>query len=75
MSASYRLVSTDGSPTGETDSLDGLVEIMKAAPPGRYQIETLSLDLATGELRSWSWAAIVKDSGGRVELDLPPWLD
>ena len=72
MSTNYRLISPDGSSAGEADSLQRLVEIAKAAPQGRYQIEKLSLDPATGELRSSGRGTIIKDGNGSVKLAPPP---
>jgi hypothetical protein len=71
----FRVTARDGGSIGEAATMDGVIELANQAPPGRYQIEKLSLDPAGGELRSWDWGTIVKDSAGRVELDLPAWLD
>ncbi len=75
MATIYRVTSCDGVPIGEADSIDGIAELVKRAQPGRYRIERLSLEPATGDLRSWDWGAITKSRKGRITLDLPPWMD
>jgi hypothetical protein len=75
MSTSYRAISCEGSIISEAPSLDELIELMKAAPAGNYEIERISLDAASGEVRSWRQGTIIRDRRGRLKLDLPPWLD
>ncbi len=75
MPAIYHVISRDGFSLGEADSIDGIVELVKAAGPGCYRIERLSLEPATGDLRSWEWGAITKSREGLIALDLPPWID
>ncbi|HEV3263565.1 MAG TPA: hypothetical protein VG013_42410 [Gemmataceae bacterium] len=74
MAKAFRVVANGGL-IGEADTIDGVVEIAKGASPGRYVIEKVSLDPATGELRSWEWGAVVKERDGGIKLDLPPWFD
>jgi hypothetical protein len=71
----FRITARDCGSIGETDTLDGVVELAKGAPPGRYRLDKISLDPATGDLRSWDWGTIIKDRKGRIKLDLPPWVD
>jgi hypothetical protein len=75
MSIGYRVISLDGAPVGDSDSIDGIVEIVKNAASGRYRIQKVSLDPDTGEPRSWDWGAVTKSRKGRIMLDLPPWMD
>jgi hypothetical protein len=75
MPDAFRVISRDGVPIGEADSIDGIVEIVKKASPGRYRIQKEAIDPATGNLRSWDWGAIGKSRKGRITLDLPPWMD
>jgi hypothetical protein len=74
MATIFRITSRSGASIGDANSLDGVVEIAKSAPPGRYRIEKISLDPATGEVRSWKWGAVRKDRQGGIKLDLPPWI-
>jgi hypothetical protein len=71
----FRVTSCDGASIGEAVSIDGIIEIVKKAPPGRYGIQKETLDFATGDLRSWDWGAITKSRKGRITMDLPPWVD
>jgi len=71
----YRVTSRAGASIGVADSLDGIVEIVRSASPGRYRIYKNSLDPGTGDLQSWDWGAIAKSRKGRITLDLPPWVD
>jgi hypothetical protein len=75
MSAVYRLISRRGKTIGEANSIDELVEIARKAPPGHYRIDKLSLDPSTGKVKSWGWGEVTTSPDGRVELDLPPWID
>ena len=75
MPAAYRVISRDGDCIGDADSIDGVVEIVKNAAPGRYRIQRVSLDPDSGDLRSWDWGAISQSRKGRITLDVPPWMD
>ncbi len=75
MTTVYRITSRDGSSIGEANSIDGIVELVKGAQPGQYQINRLSLEPATGDLRSWELGTITKTDDGLITLDLPPWID
>jgi hypothetical protein len=75
MATVFRVTARDGGTLGEAASIDGVVEVAKGAPPGRYRIEKVARDPATGEVRCWEWGTIAKDRKGRVKLDLPPWID
>lgn len=54
----------DGASIVEADTLDGVIELAKNAPPGRYRIDKVSWDPATGNLRSWNLGVIIKDRKG-----------
>jgi hypothetical protein len=75
MPAAFRVVSRDGSTIGEADTIDGVVEIVKNARPGRYRILGGPIDPSTGDHQSLEWGAITKSRKGRITLDLPPWAD
>lgn len=71
----YRVFSPDGDPIGDADSLDGVVEIARNAAPGRYRVNRITSDPASGEERSLTWGAVIKSAKGRIKLDVPPWAD
>jgi hypothetical protein len=75
MAIGYRVISPDGPPIGESDSIDGVVEVVKNSAPGRYGIQRITRDPNTGDSQSWDWGAITKTRKGRITLDLPPWID
>jgi hypothetical protein len=75
MSAAFRVTSRGAGPIGDADTIDGVIELAKGAPPGRYRIDKIQFDRETGELRSWEWGEVEKYADGRIELDLPPWID
>jgi hypothetical protein len=75
METVFRVIARAGAVLGETQTMDGVIELAKGARPGRYRIEKVSLDPATGELRTWEWGAVIKQRNGAIKLDLPPWID
>ncbi len=75
MAAFYRVFAPDGSPVGDADSIDEVVEIARKAMPGRYRIDCISSDLATGMAAARTWGAVIKSRKGRITLDAPPWID
>ena len=75
MATVFRVTAQNGASMGEAATMDGVVELAKDAPPGRYQIQKIHLDPATGDLRCWEWGTIIKDHGGGIKLDLALWLD
>jgi hypothetical protein len=75
MSTAFRITVRDGGSIGDADTLDRVIELVQSAAPGRYRIEKISLDPATGEVRSWKWGAVRKDRQGGIKLDLPPWIN
>jgi len=74
MSMGFRVTARTGDPIGDATTMDDALELAKAAPPGRYRLDKLYLDPATGLLRSWEWGAITKGARGGIKLELPPWI-
>jgi hypothetical protein len=72
LSTAYRVASRDGTSIGEADSIDGIIEIVKNAEPGRHRIYKDSLDPDTGDLQSWDWGTISKSRKGSITLALTP---
>jgi hypothetical protein len=75
MATVFRVTARAGGSLGDASTMDEVIELAQCAPPGRYRIEKVSLDSATGELRCWEWGAVIKDRKGGIKLDLPPWID
>jgi hypothetical protein len=76
MPAAFRVTARAGDGLiGDADTIDGVIELARGAPPGRYRIDNLCLDRATGDLRSWQWGEIEKDPDGGIRLNFPPWID
>ncbi len=71
----FRVTARGGGPIGDADTIDGVIDLARGAPPGRYRIDKIWLDRDTGDLRSWEWGEIEKDPKGEIKLDLPPWID
>ena len=74
MSMVFRITARAGDPIGDAATMEEALELAKAAPPGRYRLDKLFLDPATGLLRSWEWGAITKGTRGGIKLELPPWI-
>jgi hypothetical protein len=70
----FRVTARAGGPIGDADTLDEVLELTKGAPPGRYRLDKVYLDLATGVPRSWEWGAITKGARGGIKLEFPPWI-
>jgi hypothetical protein len=75
MATRDRVISRSRKSIGEADSIDAVVEIAKQARSGRDRIDRVSLDPSTGDLRAWRWGAVTKFPDGRIELDVPRWVD
>jgi hypothetical protein len=76
MSTVFRVTSRDGAPRGEAEDMDGVVNLVKDAPPGRDRLDQISLDPVTWDLRSWNWGTIFKDRKGAIKLSGPHgWTD
>jgi hypothetical protein len=76
MATAFRVTDRDGGGLiGDADTINGVIELAKAAPPGRYRIDNISHDRHTGELRAWELGEIEKGPAGEIKLDLPPWFD
>jgi hypothetical protein len=71
----FRLLAYGGDSIGEARSIDEAIELARGATPGRYRVQEISIDFATGALRSFIWGTIIKRDDGGVELEPPPWID
>jgi hypothetical protein len=75
MVARYRIFAPDGNSIGDADSIEGVIDIVRNAVPGRYRICGISVDPASGVPRSRPWGAVIKSRKGRIRLVAPPWID
>lgn len=75
MPTAFRLTRRTGGAIGDGSTLDELIALAKASPPGHYWIEEISLNAVTGDLRCWVWGELIKKPDGTIMLDLPPWID
>jgi hypothetical protein len=75
MAAFCRVFAPDGSPVGDADTIDEVVEIAREAMPGRYRIDCIATDVVTGMPASRTWGAVIRSRKGRITLDVPPWID
>jgi len=75
MGARYRVFAPDGSPIGDADSIDGVVEVARNAVPGRYRIDRIAADDGLAGATSRIWGAVIKSRMGQITLDVPPWID
>ena len=75
MPTAFRLTARVGGSISTAGTIDEVLELAKGAPPGRYRIDKIWLDGATGDLRCWEWGELIKGPDGMIKMDLPPWLD
>lgn len=71
MPVSYRVIGRGG-PIGDADTIDEVLELTKAAPPGRYRLIKFCFDRVTGDLRCWEFGALAVDRRGGIRLEIPP---
>ena len=75
MATGYRITAGGGAVIGEADTMDGVIAFAKSVPPGRYWIEQLSLNPATGDIRCVKWGTFSKDRKGAIKLAFPDSTD
>ena len=69
----FRIVDRDGEMLADADSMDGVTELVRNAPPGRYQVDEISaVPLPSGHTARRCGTAIRHDDG-RVILGPDPW--
>ena len=69
----FRIVGRDGEMLSDADSLDGVNEIVRRAPTGRYHVDEISADPPSSGQTSRRWGSAVRHDDGRVILDPDPW--
>ena len=69
----YRVVAPDGSLIGEGASIDEVVEIVKAAQPGRYRVDLVQTGTGPAAGSARIWGEVIKTMRGRDQARaLPP---
>ena len=69
----FRIVDRDGEMLADADRLDGVTEIVRRAPTGRYHVDEISADPLPSGHASRRWGSAVRHDDGRVVLDPDPW--
>ena len=67
----FRVFAPDGSPIGDVESVDEVIELAKQSPPGRYQVDQFSTDIAFGDQMSRSWGSVTRSKKGQDRLARP----
>jgi hypothetical protein len=75
MATIFRLIAPDERSIGEADTIDQLIELARSTRPGRYRIDAVSGDPKSGVTTSMEWGEIIKERGGGISLNPPPWFD
>ena len=71
----FRVFAPDGSPIGDVESIDEVIELARQSPPGRYQVDQVSTDIASGDQKSRTWGSVTRSNKGKIALHAPPWID
>ena len=71
----FRIVDRDGEMVADSDSLDGMTEIVCRARPGHHHIDEISADPLPSGYTSRRWGFAIRHDDGRVILDPDPWED
>ena len=69
----FRIVDRNGEMFADADSLDGVTEIVRLAPPGRYHDDEISATPLPSGHTARRWGSAIRHNDGRVFLDQDPW--
>ena len=69
----FRIVDRDGEMLADAATLDGVTEIVRRVPPGRYHVDEISVDPLPSGHTVRRWGSAVRHEDGRVILDPAPW--
>lgn len=69
----FRIVNRDGEMLADADSLDGVTEPVRNAPPGRYHIDEISVEPLPSGHTARSCGFAIHHDDGRVILDPDRW--
>jgi hypothetical protein len=65
----FRIVNHEGEMLADADSLDGVTEALRNAPPGRYHIDEISAKPLPSGHTARRWGRAIRQDDGRVILD------
>ena len=69
----FRIVDHDGEMLADADSLDGVTEVIRNAPLGRYHIDVISVEPLPSGHTARRWGTAMRHDDGRLILDPDPW--
>ncbi len=69
----FRIVDRDGEMLADSDSLDGVPQLPRNAPPGRYHVDEISAKPLPSGHTARRWGTAIRHDDGRVILDPDPW--
>jgi hypothetical protein len=72
MPVGYRVLARSGEPLGDAATIDDVLGLAMAAPPGRYRVIKYFLDRTAGDLRCWQLGSVTRDRWRGIRLHLPP---
>jgi len=69
----FRIVDRECEMLADADNLDGVTEIVRNAPAGRYQVDEISAKPLPSGHTARRWGTAIRHDDGRVRLDPDPW--
>jgi Tol biopolymer transport system component len=64
----FRIISPDGDYLALSETVQGVVEIVKNDRPGRYQIDETNADLLSSGQPSRNWGAVIRFPSGDIAI-------
>ena len=64
----FRIISPDGYCLALSDSVQGVVEVVKHGRPGRYQVDEAGADMLSSAQSSRSWGAVIRFPSGDISI-------
>ncbi len=69
----FRIVDRDGEMSADAATLDGVTEVVRLGPPGRYHVDEISAAPLPSGHTSRRWGSAARHDDGSVILDPDPW--
>ena len=69
----FRIFDRDGEMLADADSLNGVTELLRHTPPGRYHVDEISAKALPSGHTARRWGIAIRHDDGRVILDPDPW--
>ena len=66
-------VSQHGESIDDADTIEGVKEIVRGEPPGRYDVDEIQAEPFPSGHTSRSWVRLIRHKDGRVEDEPWPW--